>query len=338
MLEIDGSIGEGGGQILRTSLSLSIITGQPIRIVNIRGKRKSPGLKKQHLTALLGAQEISDAKVSGAFLGSQQIEFYPQTITSGDYNFDTQSAGSTALIFQTLYPALIFAKGESSLTIHGGTHNLKAPPFEFITNSFLPLLSQMGIEISYNLERYGYYPKGGGKVTIEIIPLQNPHTLKLTQLSEIKELTAEIVTIRKSKLIADSQENEILKILPQCTVQKIFPPSVGPANSISIHVVRENHTQTFTAFGKRNRDDAIIAKVCAQKVKIFIESNILVDTFLADQLLLPLLLTGGGEFISSKPSLHTTTNMHIIKLFTGKEIIIKEIAEGTYLYRVPALQ
>ncbi len=142
LIRIDGSFGEGGGQILRTALSLSLVTGRPIQIDNIRAGRERPGLLRQHLTAVLAAAEIGQAQVEGAVLGSTSIGFVPGPVKAGEYRFAVGSAGSGTLVFQTVLPALMLATGPSRLVIEGGTHNDAAPPFPFLERAFLPLVVQ----------------------------------------------------------------------------------------------------------------------------------------------------------------------------------------------------
>ena len=170
MIEIDGSEGEGGGQILRSSLSLAICTQQPFRITNIRANREKPGLMRQHLTAVKAAAEICDAEVDGAELGSRALTFRPGGCAAGDYSFAIGTAGSCTLVFQTVLPALLTASGESRVRITGGTHNRASPPFDFLARSFLPLLSRMGANVQLDLTSYGFFPRGGGEIRARISP------------------------------------------------------------------------------------------------------------------------------------------------------------------------
>src|SRR2546428_9297761 len=160
MITIDGSFGEGGGQILRTALSLSLATGTPFRIENIRAGRKKAGLLRQHLTAVLAAAEIGAAEIEGATLGSTMLTFTPKSVRAGEYRFAVGTAGSGTLVFQTILPALLRASAATRVTIEGGTHNSAAPPFDFLDRTFLPLIRKMGATVSLKLERYGFYPAG----------------------------------------------------------------------------------------------------------------------------------------------------------------------------------
>src|SRR5262245_17125561 len=170
MIIIDGSSGEGGGQILRTALALSLVTGTPFRIQKIRAGRPKPGLLRQHLTAVQAAVEVGSASASGAELGSQELSFWPGKVRAGAYRFAIGPAGSACLVVQTVLPPLLLAGGPSSLVVEGGTHNPFAPPWDFLARAFFPLLQRMGARVSTTLERHGFFPAGGGRLRVEIEP------------------------------------------------------------------------------------------------------------------------------------------------------------------------
>jgi len=334
ILIIDGSFGEGGGQIIRSSLALSMITLRPIEIHSIRAGRKNGGLRNQHLTSVNAAAEICNADVTGNRLGSTRITFTPNTIKAGNYTFATGSAGSTFLVFQTIFPALMIQKEESHLVIRGGTHNLKAPPAEFIEHSFLGTMKKLGVKSSLKLNRYGFYPKGGGEVEISITPSEL-NSVDFTELSPITTIEAQPVVVRQPRTVADSQAEAILALLPNAEITPLFPKAVGPGNSVSISVIRNEIRQVFTGFGKRNCSPAIIARVVAQRALAHSEADYFCDSHLTDQLMIPLLLAGGGTFTCPKPTLHATTNAEVIRMFTDKEITFREIDSGKWLCTVP---
>ena len=168
IITIDGARGEGGGQILRTALSLSVATGRPLRIGNIRAKRTKPGLMRQHLTAVRAAQSVSGARVQGAELGSTALTFEPDGVRGGDYHFAVGTAGSATLVAQTVLPALMLADRPAHLVLEGGTHNPHAPPFEFLERAFLPLVRRMGVGLQARLERPGFVPAGGGRFILDV--------------------------------------------------------------------------------------------------------------------------------------------------------------------------
>ena len=181
MLVIDGAMGEGGGQILRSALALSLCLNKPFRITNIRANRDKPGLRPQHLVAVQAAAKIADAKVDGATKSSQLLEFIPGSIKPGEYSFDIGTAGSTTLVLQTILPALLTAAQPSTIQLHGGTHNPLAPPFDFFQQAFVPLLNRMGPRIKTHLQRPGFYPVGGGIVAVTIEPVAKLQPLKIVE-------------------------------------------------------------------------------------------------------------------------------------------------------------
>src|SRR4030066_1037453 len=188
MIEIDGSFGEGGGQVLRTSLSLSCLLNKPFRIFNIRKKRKKPGLMPQHLMGIRSLKLISNARVTGDSQGSIELLFEPGEVKAGDYFFDIGTAGSTSLLLQAIILPLIFANNTSSLTLKGGTHVPFSPPFHYISGVFIPILNKLGIEVGAKIESYGFYPKGGGKVRVEIMPSGRIKGVSFLERGGIKKL------------------------------------------------------------------------------------------------------------------------------------------------------
>ena len=170
MITIDGSRGEGGGQVLRTSLALSLATGAPFRIEGIRAQRPKPGLLRQHLTAVQAAAAVGRARVEGAVAGASALTFSPDGVHAGEYAFSIGTAGSATLVLQTILPPLLVAGGRSVVTLEGGTHNPWAPPFDYLERVFLPVVNRLGPRVAVTLERHGFYPAGGGRFTITIEP------------------------------------------------------------------------------------------------------------------------------------------------------------------------
>src|SRR5205823_10639717 len=170
LLLIDGSHGEGGGQIIRTSAALSLVTGKPFHVIHARANRAKPGLRQQHLTAVRAAAAIGSATVEGAKVGSTEFTFSPGKVTPGDYLFNVGTAGSATLVLQTVLPPLMIASGPSVLRFEGGTHNVHAPPYDFLERTFIPLVRRMGPQILIELGRYGFYPPGGGRFDVFIDP------------------------------------------------------------------------------------------------------------------------------------------------------------------------
>jgi len=338
MLRIDGSYQEGGGQILRTALGLSLVTQTPFRIEKIRAGRKKPGLLRQHLTSVNAAAEISRAQVKGNTIGSQELEFIPGMIIPGKYDFSVGTAGSTTLVLQTVLPALLMASNPSFLTLEGGTHNLAAPPYDFIEKTFLPLLRRMGARVSVKLERPGFYPAGGGKLTVRIDPPGPLTPLELPKRGKIIRTCARALISNLPKNIAKRELSVIereLSFPKECLKIEEVEYS-GPGNIILIEMESEEITEVFSAFGERRIPAEKVAIQAVQQVRHYLDAGVPVGKHLADQLLVPLAIMRGGAFSTMPLTLHTQTNMDIIKKFlsinirvsiTGKNFSIIEVRQ-----------
>ena len=326
MISIDGSYGEGGGQILRTSLALSLVTGKPFSIYNIRAGRKKPGLMRQHLTAVNAAAEIGLAATEGNAIGSQAFTFEPERIRPGIFHFAIGSAGSCTLVFQTILPALLIAKGASEVTLEGGTHNPFAPPFDFLKNTFLPVITRMGPRVDAVLEKPGFYPAGGGRFIVSINPadlnrvdlLERGNIINKTARAYVANLPVNIAN-RELKIISEQLgwNRELLK-----TVE--VEDSQGPGNILTIEIESDNITEVFTGFGEKGVSAETVAKRAVKPVQEYLVCNVPVGRYLADQLLIPMALAGGGKFRTLSPTKHTATNAEIIKKFLDVEIAISE--------------
>lgn len=318
MIRIDGASGEGGGQMLRTALSLSLVTGQPFRIENIRAKREKPGLLRQHLTAVLAAAEVGGAKTEGATLGSKTLEFVPGKIRPGEYGFAVGTAGSSTLVFQTILPALMTASGPSRLTIEGGTHNTQAPPFDFLAKTFLPLLSRMGPRVSVNLDRYGFYPAGGGRFVAEIEPCKELTPLVLVERGEMTHRRVAAIVANLARSIAQRELDTASHQLnwPADTLEILETrDSPGPGNVVMIEIGSAGVTEVFTGFGRIGASAEKVASEAAGEARAYLASRAVADEHLADQILLPFALAGAGTFTATKISLHARTNIEIISMF-----------------------
>ena len=213
MIEIDGSEGEGGGQIVRSSLALSLLTGKPFRITNVRAGRKKPGLMRQHLTAVNAAAEVGNAQVDGANIGSREIVFQPGTIRHGEYEFRIATAGSVTLVLQTVLPALMVGETASKITLSGGTHNMMAPPFDFLARSFVPQLEKFGPQVRLQLNAWGFYPAGGGQFVANINPVQSFRPLNLTERGELVTKRVRAVVSALPRKIAERETARVVRKL-----------------------------------------------------------------------------------------------------------------------------
>lgn len=333
LVSINGAMGEGGGQILRTSLALSLCLGKPFRIVNLRAGRKKPGLRRQHLVCVKAAAKIGGAKVEGASLGSQELTFIPTSIRPGDYNFDIGSAGSTTLVLQSILPALLMANGPSTLTLQGGTHNPFAPPFDFLEKAFLPIINRMGPKIKARMERPGYYPKGGGRLSVTIKPAKKLQILHLDERGEIQERRATATVAGLPRHIAERELRVIGEKLQwgkECLHIREESPDRGPGNIVTIEIKSKNITEVFTAFGERGVRAETVADKAAKAAYLYMDVNVPVGKHLADQLLLPFTLAGGGSFNTLQPTLHTRTNSEVVQLFQNIRISMDQVSKKVW--------
>jgi RNA 3'-terminal phosphate cyclase (ATP) len=338
MLEIDGSHGEGGGQILRSSLALSLVTGTPFRIVNIRAGRKRPGLMRQHLTAVQAAAEVGQARVIGAEVGSRDLTFQPGSVRSGDYRFSVGTAGSATLVFQTVFPALALAEGRSTVTVEGGTHNPMAPPFDFLERAFLPLIERMGPRSTAVLERPGFYPAGGGRFHVTVEPAARFERLDLLERGDIWNRRATAMVALLPRSIAERELKQIRDRLnwdPATLRIESVAEAVGPGNVVSIEIESEHVTELFTGFGERGVSAEQVGTGVASKAAEYLAAGVPVGRHLADQILLPMALGGGGTFRTVKPSEHTLTHVELLRSFIGTEIEVKPAGDAAWDIQVP---
>jgi RNA 3'-terminal phosphate cyclase (ATP) len=329
MILLDGSFGEGGGQILRTALSLSLATGIPFRIQNIRAGRRNAGLLRQHLTAVLAAAEIGSAKVEGATLGSAALSFSPGAIRGGDYRFAIGTAGSATLVFQTLLPALLRADTRSRVIIEGGTHNFAAPPFDFLDRTFLPLMRQMGANVSLKLERYGFYPAGGGCLAAEIDPCPALRPVELGIRGVIRAKRATAIVANLSGRIA-ARELETIRSMIDLTEEGAIvstTESPGPGNVVLVEVESDLVTEVFCAFGKLGVSAESVAQTAVREARAYLVSRAAAGEHLADQLMLPMALAGAGSFTATKLSRHARTNQEVIERFLPVRFQMEESKE-----------
>lgn len=337
MLEIDGSTGEGGGQVLRTSLALSALAGRPFQIDRIRANRKKPGLMRQHLTAVQAAARVCNAHVEGATLTSQSLRFTPGPVVPGVYEFAVGTAGSATLVLQTVLPPLLTAGGPSRVVVEGGTHNPLAPPFDFLERSFLRLLNRMGARVSARLERWGFFPAGGGRVVVEIEPSAALRPIQIIERGEIRQRTARALVANLPLSIARRELDHVQQALgfaPSWLHADEVTEAVGPGNVLSIELELDSHEEVFTAFGQRGVPAEAVASDVVRQVQAYLASGQPVGHHLADQLLIPFALAGGGAFRTGPPSRHTLTNLEVVGRFLPVNITCQEFASRAWTIEV----
>jgi len=313
---IDGSQGEGGGQILRTAVSLAALSGQAIMVENIRANRKKPGLRPQHLTAVKAVGEICSAQLSGASLNSRRLSFTPGTVRGGSYCFAVPTAGSACLVLQTVLWPLLLAEQPSTVVCEGGTHNSQAPPFDFIERSFFPVLRAMGAKLEARLERYGFYPAGGGRFRVELTPVGRLEPVELLTASPATARRAEALVARLPAHIAERElkvvRRELAWSASECRATVLSETS-GPGNVLLLTIERPEITEVVTGFGQRGVRAEQVARRAARAAASYLQSQAPVSTHLADQLIIPFALAGSGVFRTPPLSGHAQTNIAVVE-------------------------
>jgi RNA 3'-terminal phosphate cyclase (ATP) len=331
MLEIDGSFGEGGGQILRTSLALSLITQTPFRIVNIRKNRSKPGLRRQHLTAVRAAARIGNAELTGDVLNSNGLAFKPGRVHGGEYDFDIGSAGSTTLVFQTVLPALLLAREASVLTFTGGTHNHGGPPWDFVSRVFHPAIAAMGATLYIDLQRHGFAPGGEGRWSARIQPSRlTPLTLHTRGALRTRDVRALVSNLPIT--VADRELATVRRHLswPGEAMHAHVVEATGPGNIVLIAADYTHVSELATGFGRRGVPAEKVAMEAVECWTAYEQSEAPVGEHLADQLLLPIALAARGSFTTMKPTLHTITNAEVIAKFLAVRFEIRQSDANTW--------
>lgn len=316
-LELDGQA--GGGQILRTALALSMVTGRGFRLRAIRGARPKPGLMRQHLAAVMAAATLCDAQMEGAELGSTELCFVPGALRAGEFSFAIGSAGSTTLLLQTLLPALLMGQaGDYRIDVSGGTHNPLAPSADFLMHSFLPLLREMGADVSMQLERHGFYPAGGGRIVMQVRPRPLRQPLELLMRGALLHAEARALVANLATSIGRREIRTLRDLLdwPQeCFVLVPINDCAGPGNLVELRVTHERLTELICSHGRKSQTAEDVARQAVQQLQHYLDSPGAVGEYLADQLMLPLALAGGGRFTTRALSAHMVSNAALIERF-----------------------
>jgi RNA 3'-terminal phosphate cyclase (ATP) len=328
MLQIDGSQGEGGGQILRTALSLSCITHMPLHISNIRANRPNTGLARQHVAVCNALAKITNAKTTHLEVGSTELELVPGKISGGSYEFDIGSAGSTTLLAQALLPVLFFADGPSKLVLHGGTHVMASPTFDYFKHVFLPAISKFGAHATAKILSPGFYPKGGGKIEIEISPARlspasftsSPVKTQNSKTGGSASSVAESLPPIGASIVSCSLPNEVasracaslLSKFPNAQIKSLVSTGHSPGFAVTLH-------SGFIGASALGRRGVPVEQIVGEAANIFngqLSSGTATDAHLADQLPLYMALSGGQcSLITNEPTSHLHTNIAIIEKF-----------------------
>ncbi len=322
ILHVDGAQGEGGGQVLRTALALSAIRGTPVELHSIRARRRNPGLQAQHLTVVNALAQICGAQVEGATPGSQRVHFAPAGIRAGEYHFDVGTAGSTALVLQALLLPLALADGPSRVVLSGGTHVPWSPPAHYVREVWFPMLTEMGVSVGLELLRWGFYPKGGGRVHVAI---EGGATLRPTNLvsrpggARLHGLSA---VANLSRRIAERQRDWMLRRLEaegqQADIAVAEAEASGAGNFALLVADSGGIPAGFSALGERGKPAERVADEVVDALLDYLKTEAACDPHLADQLILPMALAGGtSRLTTSRVTAHLHTTVRLVQQVLG---------------------
>ena len=340
MIEIDGSQGEGGGQIIRSSLALSAVTGRAIEVTNIRAGRKKPGLKRQHVTCVNAAAEVCSATVSGAEMNASEFTFDPGPIRGGDFHFQVGTAGSTSLVAQTVLPALMLADEPSTLTLEGGTHNPWAPPFDFLKRTFLPQLAKAGPQVTASLEAYGFFPAGGGRFALEITPEKELNGFDLLDRGSKPKPSVTAVVAGIPATVGERECDTIRRKMAwsqKCLHVVEVEDPIGAGNVVMIELESANVTELFIGIGKVGVSAEQVARGVLREAKKYLATDVPVGEYLADQLMMPMGLAASqgqtSSFRTGPLSMHSQTHIDVLKTFLDIDVDVQEQADSSFVVR-----
>lgn len=322
VIEIDGSYGEGGGQILRTALALSAILNKPFTIHRIRSRRKNPGLQAQHLEAVEALARITEAQTEGVKFGSQKITFIPQKIVPGDYQIEVRTAGSVTLLLQAVFLPLCLSGGISGVTLIGGTHVPWSPSFHYLSEVFLPTLRWMGVSAGAAIEKWGFFPRGGGKIQLKIDPVHELRPISLVNRGSLKLIRGISAVSNLPEHVAERQKEQALgrirrdlKVDAEITIQQDVP-SNGPGSFLFLLAEYEKVFAGFSSLGSRGKPAEKVADEALDSLKDFMESDGCIDPHLADQLIPFMAMAKGiSSFSTTRVTEHLLTNLWVISHF-----------------------
>jgi RNA 3'-terminal phosphate cyclase (ATP) len=325
---IDGSYGEGGGQVLRTSLSLATITGKHLKVVNIRGRRKKPGLRAQHLAAVRACASVCRAKLEGDKLDATKLTFAPGSIVAGSYEFHIGTAGASTLVLHTILPPLSKADGESHLLISGGTHVPWSPPYHHVAQVLIPALKQFGYSCQTHLNRWGWYPKGGGEIQARVKPHRPLGSLHLDQPFDLQTIGGISASSGLPEHIRVRQKNRLEARLQKAgfhgEIELMDVHARNPGTLVFLWAQGKDSSAGFSSLGARGKRAELVADETADEFFHFLESRAALDYHLADQLLIYLASVPGKHyFTASKITQHLLTNAWVVEKFLPVKFEIK---------------
>jgi len=322
LIQIDGSYGEGGGQILRTALGLSAMLGKPFTLHHIRSNRRNPGLQAQHLAAVEALARITEAKTEGVRFGSQEIMFIPRAVHSGEYQFEVRTAGSVTLLLQAILLPLCFSEGISIITLIGGTHVQWSPSFHYLSEVFLPTLEGLGVSVAAVIEKWGFFPQGGGRIRLKINPVQELKPVSLIGRGSLKMIRGISAISNLPKQVAKRQKEQVLKrIQGELKIGGEIAildnvPSSGPGSFVFLLAEYQRVHAGFSSLGVKGMPSEKVADEAVDSLKDYLESDGCVDPYLTDQLAPFMALAKGNSIMTTiRITEHLLTNLWVIQHF-----------------------
>jgi RNA 3'-terminal phosphate cyclase (ATP) len=329
MVVIDGAYGEGGGQILRSSLTLSALTGKPLEIHHIRANRTQPGLRAQHLAAVQAVAAITRGSLEGAHMHSTRVEFIPGQPHSGTYTFKIPTAGALTLVLQTIFLPLSLAGGRSQISLSGGTHVRWSPSWHYLQECWLPLITMMGFRVALDLRKAGFYPRGGGEVKIDVLPVRSLRTYNCVDRGDLVQIRGLSGVANLEESIAKRQKHQALRrlyaVCADSKIKTVQLPSPGKGTFILLKATfSKGGCACYTALGEPGKRAERVADEAVDQLLCFLENNASLDEYMGDQVLLPLsIIPGKSAFRTKCLSPHLLTNAYVIQQFLPVEINIE---------------
>jgi len=341
LIVIDGSMGEGGGQILRTALGLSAVLGKPIRIINIRAGRPNPGLRRQHMIAVKAVAAISNARVRGLRLGSTVLEFEPDGLRSGRFRFDIGTAGSVTLVFQALMPVLPFVPGPVEVELRGGTDVPWSPPIDYVRFVLSRLLERFGFRVEVELYRRGHYPRGGGRVVFRVAePPGRLRAVSLVERGEVRRVEGLSHAVRLPRHVAERQARAAMELLrsrlsgvPVHVDVEWYEPSrdrhLGPGSGVVVWALTEHSVLGGDSLGARGKRAEVVGEEAAKKLLEDLETGMALDRHASD-MLFPIALLACGESLlgGARLTMHAYTNMEVARIMAGDRGVVELVRGG----------
>jgi RNA 3'-terminal phosphate cyclase (ATP) len=312
-----------GGQILRVALSLSSIFKIPFSMKNIRIGRKDPGLKAQHLMSLRAVKKIVNAEVKGDKLGSLEVEFYPSGIKGGNFEFDIGTAGSITLFLQPIIPILISADRPSEIRVKGGTHVKWSPTIDYYENVFFKILKKFGVDVKVEVEKFGFYPRGGGSVKIFIEP-SKLKSVEILERGKLKGIFGKCVLSRLREDILEREEAGVKEIFKEIKVEKVHKDSISGGTAVTVWADYENTVIGYDSIGERGKRAEDLGREAAKGLEEEVLKSGCVDKFMSDQILIYMALARNSRILVSEITEHAKSCFKIIPYFTGKEFSIEK--------------